>query len=131
MEKVLSTSWPKKAACQSSTSGQRSGRRLTKAKAKLTRPANTRSWIWLRLCARAVTCQAHSDTSSEDEYFGGYASEPSTLRASVNRMRQLRNTGSLSLSENEYETDTDDSDNDEPKKVVPPARGKIGESKEV
>lgn len=57
-----------------------------------------------------MTCQdRHSDDmSSEDEYFGGYASEPSNLRVDSKPMRRIfRHGGSLSLSENEYESDLD------------------------
>jgi lysophospholipid hydrolase len=49
--------------------------------------------------------ERHDDLSSEDDdYFVGYASEPSTLRSNT-KHRQLRTGGSLSLSENEYESD--------------------------
>lgn len=61
------------------------------------------------VCKVPVTCQdRHSDElSSEDEYFGGYASEPTSLRTNVKPLRQLRTGGSLSLSENEYESDSE------------------------
>lgn len=61
------------------------------------------------VCKVPVTCQdRHSDEiSSEDEYFAGYASEPTSLRANVRPKRLLRTGGSLSLSENEYESDTE------------------------
>ncbi|CRL04334.1 CLUMA_CG017428, isoform A [Clunio marinus] len=61
------------------------------------------------VCKVPVTCQdRHSDEmSSEDDYFGGYVSEPTSLRANVKVMRQLRTGGSLSLSENEYESDSE------------------------
>lgn len=63
------------------------------------------------VCKVPVTCQdRHSDDlSSEDEYFAGYASEPTSLRTNVKPIRTLRTGGSLSLSENEYES-SDDSD---------------------
>ena len=63
------------------------------------------------VCRVPEICQErHDDLSSEDDYFVGYASEPSTLRSSV-KARQLRAVGgSLSLSENEYESDIDSSD---------------------
>jgi lysophospholipid hydrolase len=62
------------------------------------------------VCKVPVTCQdRHSDElSSEDEYFAGYASEPTSLRTNLKQIRQLRTGGSLSLSENEYESDSDD-----------------------
>lgn len=56
--------------------------------------------------------ERHEDMSSEDEddYFVGYASEPSTLRSNT-KSRKLRTAGgSLSLSENEYESDDSLSD---------------------
>ncbi|KAL7028237.1 hypothetical protein ACKWTF_005772 [Chironomus riparius] len=63
------------------------------------------------VCRVPEICQErHDDLSSEDDYFVGYASEPSTLRSSA-KVRQLRAVGgSLSLSENEYESDIDSSD---------------------
>lgn len=67
------------------------------------------------VCKVPVTCQDRQsdDMSSEDEYFAGYASEPTSLRTNLKPIRQLRTGGSLSLSENEYESDTDDSGPDE------------------
>lgn len=61
------------------------------------------------VCKVPVTCQdRHSDElSSEDEYFAGYASEPTSLRTNLKQIRQLRTGGSLSLSENEYESDSE------------------------
>lgn len=61
------------------------------------------------VCKVPATYQANDDRdelSSEDEYVGGYASEPSTLRAKTRP--RLRTGGSLSLSENEYESDSSD-----------------------
>lgn len=80
-------------------------------------PVNQYSFVDLAqiVCKVPETQQAqHDDLSSDDEYFAGYASEPSTLRMSAKRI-PLRTGGSLSLSENEYESD-DDSD-------VPPLKG--------
>ncbi len=48
--------------------------------------------------------ERHDELSSEDDYFVGYASEPSTLRMSAKKI-PFRTGGSLSLSENEYESD--------------------------
>lgn len=54
--------------------------------------------------------ERHDDfTSEDDDYFVGYASEPSTLRANK-KSRKTRTGGSLSLSENEYESDDSFSD---------------------
>lgn len=64
------------------------------------------------VCKVPQTCneRQHDDLSSEDDdYFIGYASEPSTLRSSA-KPRPLRTGGSLSLSENEYESDDSMSD---------------------
>jgi lysophospholipid hydrolase len=67
------------------------------------------------VCRVPETCQErHDDLSSEDDYFAGYASEPSTLRVS-SKPRQHRTGGSLSLSENEYESDGSDSVSDTPR----------------
>ena len=45
-------------------------------------------------------------SSSEDEYYDGYISEPSTLHMKArNRFRMKRTGGSLSLSENEFDSD--------------------------
>lgn len=59
------------------------------------------------VCKIPVTCQDHhsDELSSEEEYIG-YASEPTSFRTTLKKMRQ-RTGGSLSLSENEYESDTD------------------------
>jgi lysophospholipid hydrolase len=64
------------------------------------------------VCKVPETCQDRQsdDMSSEDEYFGGYASEPTNLRANLKKIRQFRHGGSLSLSENEYESDYSESD---------------------
>lgn len=61
------------------------------------------------VCKIPVTCQDRqsTDMSSEDEYFAGYASEPTSFRTNLKPMRQLRAGGSLSLSENEYESDSE------------------------
>lgn len=74
------------------------------------------------VCKVPVTCQdRHSDElSSEDEYIG-YASEPSSFRANLKPIRQMRTGGSLSLSENEYESDTE---SDEPDAKRPLERPK-------
>lgn len=67
------------------------------------------------VCKVPEICQErHDDLSSEDDdYFVGYASEPSTLRSS-SKPRKLRTGGSLSLSENEYESDDSNSLSDTP-----------------
>lgn len=63
------------------------------------------------VCKVPEICQEkHVDLSSEDEYFIGYASEPSNLRSNAKIRQQLRAGGSLSLSENDYESDDDSSD---------------------
>lgn len=78
---------------------------------RLNPPLNQYTFVDLAqiVCKVPVTCQdRHSDDmSSEDEYFGGYASEPTNLRTNLKQMRQLRAGGSLSLSENEYESDSE------------------------
>lgn len=92
---------------------------------KLKQPLNQYTFVDLAqiVCKVPVTCQdRHSDElSSEDEYFGGYASEPTSLRTNVKPIRQLRTGGSLSLSENEYESDTESdapTDKNEPELVL-------------
>lgn len=64
------------------------------------------------VCKVPETCQDRQsdDMTSEDEYFGGYASEPTNLRVKLKPIRQFRHGGSLSLSENEYESDYSESD---------------------
>lgn len=88
-------------------------------------PANTQSnYSFVDLaqivCKVPEICQEkHHDSSSEDDYFIGYASEPSTLRSNT-KLRQMRTGGSLSLSENEYESDDDSSiDQDDIKGNIP------------
>lgn len=75
------------------------------------------------VCKVPVTCQDRQsdDMSSEDEYFGGYASEPSNLRVNSKPTRTFRHGGSLSLSENEYESDyseSDVADDEKPSKIM-------------
>lgn len=81
------------------------------------------------VCKVPVTCQDRQsdDMSSEDEYFGGYASEPSSLRVNPKPTRIFRHGGSLSLSENEYESDYSESDVPEEK----PAKNVSTKSKEL
>lgn len=78
---------------------------------KLNPPLNQYTFVDLAqiVCKVPVTCQDRQsdDMSSEDEYFGGYASEPTNLRTNLKQMRQMRAGGSLSLSENEYESDSE------------------------
>ncbi|KAG5683909.1 hypothetical protein PVAND_013168 [Polypedilum vanderplanki] len=79
-----------------------------------TSPINQSTYTFVDLaqivCKIPEICQdKNEDLSSEDDYFAGYASEPSTLRSSA-KPRPLRTGGSLSLSENEYESDDSISD---------------------
>ena len=58
------------------------------------------------MCRIPETYPDQHYSSSEDEYYDGYISEPSTLHMKArNRFRMKRTGGSLSLSENEFDSD--------------------------
>lgn len=59
------------------------------------------------VCKLPVTFPERVELSSDDEYFEGYASEPSILPTN-SVLRKMRTGGSLSLSENEYEDSEDE-----------------------
>lgn len=58
------------------------------------------------VCRIPETYPDHRYSSSDDEYFDGYISEPSTLHMKPKNMFRMKRTGgSLSLSENEIDSD--------------------------
>lgn len=58
------------------------------------------------VCRIPETYPDHRYSSSDDEYFDGYISEPSTLHMKPKHMYRMKRTGgSLSLSENEIDSD--------------------------
>lgn len=64
------------------------------------------------VCKLPETYPEREEFSSDDEYYGGYASEPSTMPNP--RLRKIRAGGSLSLSENEFDSDEDEYEDEMP-----------------
>uniref|UniRef100_A0A182J6C6 PNPLA domain-containing protein n=1 Tax=Anopheles atroparvus TaxID=41427 RepID=A0A182J6C6_ANOAO len=79
------------------------------------------------VCKVPETYPERIDSSSEDDYYDGYASEPSGIPLKKG-MQIVRSAGSLSLSENEM--DSDELEIPRPFKPLPGSRSLLGDRKE-
>jgi hypothetical protein len=61
------------------------------------------------VCKIPKTYDEKEELSSDDDYFEGYASEPSTM-PTTSRLHRVKTGGSLSLSEHEFDSEDDEMD---------------------
>lgn len=61
------------------------------------------------VCKVPETYAEKEELTSDDDYFEGYASEPSTM-PTTSRLHRVKTGGSLSLSEHEFDSEEDDMD---------------------